>query len=177
MKNTLIVVVISRNFDNFKTNYVVFGSFISNITKISVAFKTCEKMFTVIWMIPSRHEKLVLNFHNNNFRITWKFTYRINSQVRLPVGRNSPLGVPTGKPSKDFFRAYSVRWHVISCNCICIISNAPPWWTNTTTAPHHATKKIMREPHFARTPVMMSYISVLLFVLSALFSTFYVEVE
>ena len=35
----------------------------------------------------------------------------------------------------------------------------------------------MREPHFARTPVMMSYISVLSFVLSAFVSTFYVEVE
>ena len=38
-------------------------------------------------------------------------------------------------------------------------------------------QKIMREPEFARNPVMMSYISVLSFVLSALFSTFYVEIE
>ena len=39
-------------------------------------------------------------------------------------------------------------------------------------------KKIMREPDFARNPVMMSYISVLSFVMSALFiSTIYVEVE
>ena len=39
------------------------------------------------------------------------------------------------------------------------------------------TKKIMREPHFARNPAMMSYISVLSFVLSAFVSMFYVEVE
>ena len=32
---------------------------------------------------------------------------------------------------------------------------------------YYATKKIMREPHFARNPIMMSYISVLSFVLSA----------
>ena len=38
-------------------------------------------------------------------------------------------------------------------------------------------KKNMREPHFARNPIMMSYISVLSFVLSAYFSTFYVEFE
>ena len=43
------------------------------------------------------------------------------------------------------------------------------WWCKQ--------KKIMREPNFARNPVLMSYISVLSFVLSALFSTFYVEVE
>ena len=40
-----------------------------------------------------------------------------------------------------------------------------------------ATKKNMREPHFARTPVMISYISALSFMLSTLFSTFYVEIE